>query len=180
MADLGDLYQSLILDHSRSPRNYGEPPASPVPGEPPASPGPGEPPASPVPGEPATSHRVADGRNPMCGDTVRVWLRLDGDRVADVRFVGKGCAISQASASLMTTMVKGKTRVEAEQLFARFHDLVTGRPVDEASRAALGRLVALGGVSRFPARVKCASLGWHAMHAALNERATDAPTVSTE
>jgi nitrogen fixation NifU-like protein len=153
MADLGDLYQSLILDHSRSPRNFGEP---------------------------ATVDRVADGRNPMCGDAVRVWLTLDGDRVADVRFVGKGCAISQASASLMTTMVKGKTRAEAEEMFSRFHDLVTGKPADEASRAALGKLVALGGVSRFPARVKCASLGWHAMHAALNQDAKDAATVSTE
>ena len=153
MPDLGDLYQSLILDHSRSPRNYGEP---------------------------ATVDRVADGRNPMCGDTVRVWVALDGDRVADVRFVGKGCAISQASASLMTAAVKGKTRAEAEQLFTRFHDLVTGKPVDEETRAALGKLVALGGVSRFPARVKCASLGWHAMHAALNQPARDPATVSTE
>ena len=153
MQDLGDLYQSLILDHSRSPRNFGEP---------------------------ATSNRVADGRNPMCGDTVRVWLSLDGDRVSDVRFIGKGCAISQASASLMTTMVKGKTRAEAEELFSRFHDLVTGKPVDEASRSSLGKLVALGGVSRFPARVKCASLGWHAMHAALNEGPKDSATVSTE
>ncbi|NUQ19651.1 MAG: SUF system NifU family Fe-S cluster assembly protein [Gemmatimonadaceae bacterium] len=153
MPDLGDLYQSLILDHSRSPRNYGEPP---------------------------TVDRVADGRNPMCGDTVRVWLALDGDRVAEVRFVGKGCAISQASASLMTTMVKGKTRAEAEQLFGRFHDLVTGKPVDEESRSALGKLVALAGVARFPARVKCASLGWHAMHAALNEGPAEAATVSTE
>ena len=153
MADLGDLYQSLILDHSRSPRNFGEP---------------------------AKADRVADGRNPMCGDTVRVWVTLDGDRVADVRFIGKGCAISQASASLMTTAIKGKTRAEAEQLFSRFHDLVTGKPVDEETRAALGKLVALGGVSRFPARVKCASLGWHAMRAALHAEPAAAPAVSTE
>ncbi|HEX2781325.1 MAG TPA: SUF system NifU family Fe-S cluster assembly protein [Gemmatimonadaceae bacterium] len=162
MQDVGDLYQSLILDHNRSPRNHGEPPAS------------------PVPGDPARGYRSADGRNPMCGDTIRVWLALDGDRVADVRFVGKGCAISQASASLMTTAIKGKTRAEAEALFARFHDLVTGKPMDDAGRALLGKLAAFGGVSRFPARVKCASLGWHAMHAALGRSAGEAPVVSTE
>ncbi len=156
MADITDLYQSLILDHNRSPRNYGEP---------------------------AVVDRVADGRNPMCGDQLRVWLTLDDERVSEVRFAGKGCAISQASASLMTVAVKGKTRAEAEQIFERFHDLVTGKPVDDTSRAALGKLVAFGGVSRFPARVKCASLGWHAMRAALNGAKAPvaaAPSVSTE
>ena len=127
MPDLGDLYQSLILDHSRSPRKFGEP------------------------------------------STV--------DRVADVRFVGKGCAISQASASLMTTAVKGRSREEAERIFARFHDMVTGKPLDDDARTALGKLAAFGGVSRFPMRVKCASRGWHAMRAALHG---DAPRVSTE
>jgi nitrogen fixation NifU-like protein len=139
--DIAELYQSLILDHNRSPRNNGEL---------------------------AGANRVADGRNPMCGDQLRVWLKVEDDRIADVAFLGKGCAISQASASLMTTSVKGKTRAEAEQIFARFHDLVTGKPLDEPSRAALGKLAAFGGVSRFPARVKCASLSWHAMRAALN------------
>lgn len=164
MTDISDLYQSLILDHNRSPRNHG-------------------PPAPPAPGEPARDHRVADGRNPMCGDQLRVWLTLSDDRVSEVRFAGKGCAISQASASLMTVAVKGKTCDEADQIFERFHDLVTGKAVDDASRAALGKLVAFGGVSRFPARVKCASLGWHAMRAAL--RGPSAPlagpsAVSTE
>ena len=162
--DITELYQSLILDHNRSPRNQG-------------------PPSPPAAGEPARDDRVADGRNPMCGDQLRVWLTLSPDeRVADVRFMGKGCAISQASASLMTVAVKGKTRGEAEQMFERFHDLVTGKPVDDAGKAALGKLVAFGGVSRFPARVKCASLGWHAMRAALHGTTTPAaaPAVSTE
>jgi nitrogen fixation NifU-like protein len=152
--DNTELYQSLILDHNRAPRNYGEP---------------------------AVVDRVADGRNPMCGDQLRVWLTLDADgKVAEVRFAGKGCAISLASASLMTVAVKGKTREEAEAMFARFHDLVTGKTVDEEARAALGKLVVFGGVSRFPARVKCASLGWHAMRAALNAEPAAAPAVSTE
>ena len=154
MADITELYQSLILDHNRSPRNHGAP---------------------------AVVDRVADGRNPMCGDQLRVWVTLDDDeRVTDVRFDGKGCAISQASASLMTVAVKGKTRAEAEAMFERFHDLVTGKPVDDATKAALGRLVAFGGVSRFPARVKCASLSWHAMRAALNAEPAAAPAVTTE
>lgn len=167
MADNTELYQSLILDHNRAPRNHG-------------------PPAAPAPGEPVSDFRVADGRNPMCGDQLRVWLTVGPDnRVAEVRFAGKGCAISQASASLMTVAVKGKTREEAEAMFARFHDLVTGKTVDEEARAALGKLVVFGGVSRFPARVKCASLGWHAMRAALNAEPAAtlpaaAPAVSTE
>lgn len=151
MSDIGDLYQSLIMDHNRSPRNTGEL---------------------------VGADRVADGRNPMCGDQLRVWLKLDGDRIADVRFVGKGCAISQASASLMTTAVKGKTTDEATRLFEAFHDLVTGKPMDEAGRRTLGKLAAFGGVSRFPARVKCASLSWHAMRAALLQG--NGATASTE
>lgn len=142
MSDISELYQSLIMDHNRSPRNNGEL---------------------------VGADRVADGRNPMCGDQLRVWLKLDGERIADVRFVGKGCAISQASASLMTTVVKGKTTDEATLLFDRFHDLVTGQSVDDEGRKLLGKLAAFGGVSRFPARVKCASLGWHAMRAALRQ-----------
>ena len=161
MPELGDLYQSLILEHSRSPRNYGAPAATSVPGAPLAGNG----------------FRSADGNNPMCGDIVRVWVALAGDRLADVRFTGKGCAISQASASLMTTAVKGRTREEADRIFERFHDMVTGKPLDDEARAALGKLAAFGGVARFPMRVKCASLGWHAMRAALHG---DAPRVSTE
>jgi len=153
MSDTTELYQSLILDHNRSPRNHGAP---------------------------AVVDRVADGRNPMCGDQLRVWVTLDGDRVSDVRFDGKGCAISQASASLMTVAVKGKTRAEADAMFARFHDMVTGKPADDEAKSALGKLVVFGGVSRFPARVKCASLGWHAMRAALHADPAAAPAVSTE
>ena len=156
MPDLQSLYQSVILDHSRSPRNKR------------------------VMAD--ASHRAA-GRNPMCGDEVTVWLRVDGDTVADVSFVGHGCAISQASASLMTQALKGKSRADAEALFERFHALVTGRLAVTDIDETLGRLVALGGVSRFPSRVKCASLAWHAMHAALAKPAESAqaePTVSTE
>ena len=156
MSDLQDLYQSLILDHSRKPRNFGELP---------------------------DADRRADGRNPLCGDQVTVWVRLDGDTLADVHFVGSGCAISKASASLMTTAVKGKTRDEAEAIFGRFHDLVTGKASPAAAAAAptdpaLGRLVAFSGVSKFPARVKCASLAWHALKSAL--AAGDGAVVSTE
>ena len=139
MTDLSALYQDVILDHNRRPRNFGEL---------------------------AGADRRAEGRNPMCGDALTVWLRLEGDTIADVSFVGTGCAISKASASLMTAAVKGKTRSEAEALFARFHDLVTGHAAAEEQRA-LGRLSAFAGVSRFPARVKCASLAWHTMKAAL-------------
>jgi nitrogen fixation NifU-like protein len=138
MTDLGELYQSIILDHNRAPRNHHAM-------------------------VDATGH--ADGRNPLCGDTVTVWVRVDGDTIADVSFVGSGCAISKASASLMTTTVKGKTRAEADAIFAQFHDLVTGHASDTAT---LGRLAAFGGVSRFPMRVKCASLAWHALRAALD------------
>ena len=137
-AELDELYQSIILDHNRRPQNF---------------------PAMPE----ATAH--ADGVNPMCGDQLTVWLRMDGDAVADVSFQGSGCAISKASASLMTAAVKGKTRAQAEALFADFHAMVTGHSTGEK----LGALKAFSGVSRFPLRVKCASLAWHAMRSALGE-----------
>lgn len=137
MSDLQELYQAVILDHNRAPRNFGAL-------------------------EGAT--RTADGRNPLCGDEVHVALRLDGDVIADVRFTGHGCAISKASASLMTTVVKGRTVAEAEGLFRRFHALVTGQ---DGAGALPSALVVFSGVSRFPARVKCASLPWHALKAAL-------------
>jgi nitrogen fixation NifU-like protein len=114
--------------------------------------------------------RVVQGRNPLCGDALTLWLKLDGDRVTDASFQGSGCAISRASASLMTEAVKGKTRTEAESLFERFHDLVTGKldvEADPEAKKALGSLRALGGVSRFPIRVKCASMAWHALRSAL-------------
>lgn len=143
MADLDALYQELILEHNRKPRNFH-----------------------------AMEHasREVSGRNPLCGDELTLWLKLDGDRVEDISFVtppGKGCAISKASASLMTSAVKGKTRAEALALFEKFHALVTGHLKEEAERKALGSLQALGGVARFPIRVKCASLAWHALRSAL-------------
>lgn len=116
------------------------------------------------------ANRVIERRNPLCGDALTLWLRLENDRITDVSFQGSGCAISRASASLMTEAVKGKTRAEAEELFTRFHDLVTGKldvEQDAGARKSLGALRALGGVSRFPIRVKCASMAWHALHAGL-------------
>ncbi len=155
MADLEALYQELILEHNRKPRNFH-------------------------PMEGAT--REVSGHNPLCGDELTLWVKLDGDRVADVSFVtppGKGCAISKASASLMTTAVKGKTKAEALEMFEKFHDMVTGKLADEKQRESLGSLRALGGVARFPIRVKCASLAWHALRSALQGDEAGA-AVSTE
>ncbi|MGZ8415273.1 MAG: Fe-S cluster assembly sulfur transfer protein SufU [Gemmatirosa sp.] len=156
MSDLNVLYQSFNLDHNRKPRNHGQP---------------------------ERFDHTADGRNMLCGDALTVWVALDGDTLADVRFVGEGCAISKASASLMTQALKGKSRAQANELFERFHALVTGReaPPPEGVRGALGPLVALAGVSRFPIRVKCASLAWHTLKAALDDASAAAPApVSTE
>jgi nitrogen fixation NifU-like protein len=153
--DLRELYQSVILDHNRAPRNYG-----------------------PLPD--ATGQ--ADGRNPLCGDEVTVWVKVEDGCIADIRFVGLGCAISKASASLMTTVIKGQTVARAAELGQRFHDLVTTRtprssvppdlsPPDAGSSesdGALARLAPLAGVSRYPARVKCATLAWHALRSALD------------
>jgi nitrogen fixation NifU-like protein len=148
--DLNELYQSIILDHNRRPRNFREL---------------------------TDASRRSEGRNPLCGDELTVWLKMEGDRIEDVSFVGSGCAISKASASIMTTTVKGKTRAEASALFERFHDLVTGSPAARPDDPALGQLTAFSGVSRFPLRVKCASLAWHALRAALRG---DGEAVSTE
>jgi nitrogen fixation NifU-like protein len=148
--NLDALYQELILDHNRSPRNYGEL---------------------------SGATRRANGHNPSCGDTLTVWIRLDGDVISDVSFTGSGCAISKASASLMTQAVKGKSSSEADALFAQVHGLLTGRRVDGGKGTALGRLEALAGVARFPTRVKCATLAWHALRSALHDTAT---TVTTE
>ena len=142
MSSLDELYQSLILDHNRRPRNWGAM---------------------------AGADREERARNPLCGDEVTLWLRLDGDTIADVRFEGVGCAISKASASVMTTAVKGKTVPEAEALFTRFHELVTGRG-GETGEGLPSSLRAFAGVARFPVRVKCASMAWHALHAALRPR----------
>ena len=140
-AALDALYQEIILDHYRRPRNFRELPE-------------------------ATC--TADGKNPNCGDALTVWIRLEGDRVEDVTFKGVGCAISKASASLMTQAIKGRTRAEAADLFEKVHRLVTGVETDPTVTKELGQLRALGGVSRFPMRVKCASLAWHALKSAMD------------
>jgi nitrogen fixation protein NifU and related proteins len=149
MATLDALYQDLILDHNRSPLNYRVL---------------------------EDANRRVEGNNPLCGDRLTVWLRMAGDRIEDVSFQGSGCAISKASASLMTNAVKGKTTAEARALFDKFHQLVTGSLAPDDAKA-LGKLAAFAGVSEYPIRVKCASLSWHAMNTAL-----DAPdsVVSTE
>jgi nitrogen fixation protein NifU and related proteins len=149
MATLGSLYQDLILDHNRAPRNYREM---------------------------ADANRRVEGNNPLCGDRLTLWLKMEGDTILDAAFQGSGCAISRASASLMTTAVKGKTRNEAEALFERFHRLVTGTLTPQETES-LGKLAAFGGVSEYPVRIKCASLSWHALKAALNQ---PNGTVSTE
>ena len=140
MSELQELYQSLILDHNRSPRNFGT-----------------------LEG----ADRHAEGYNPLCGDQVAVDLKLEGDRIADIKFSGNGCAISKASASLMTTAVKGKTLAEAEALFSGFHGLVTGTAVPDDPKKTLGKLAIFAGVAEFPVRVKCATLAWHALHDAM-------------
>ncbi len=143
-ADLLDLYQEVILDHNKRPRNFG-----------------------PLPG----AEREAEGHNPLCGDEVKVYLKLDGDRVAEIRFEGAGCAISTASASLMTETVKGRTLAETARLFHRFHELLTGDPSTVAEVSPeLGKLAVFSGVREFPVRVKCATLAWHTLQAALEDR----------
>jgi nitrogen fixation NifU-like protein len=149
MATLSGLYQDLILDHNRAPENYRQM---------------------------ADANRRAEGSNPLCGDRLTVWLKIENDTIKDVTFQGSGCAISKASASLMTAAVKGRTKTEAEALFQRFRRLVTG-DLPEAEAGTLGKLAVFSGLSQFPVRVKCASLSWHALKAALNE--PDA-VVSTE
>ena len=149
MSNTDALYQEIILEHNRKPRNFREMP---------------------------DADRTIEGRNPLCGDALTLWVKLTDGQIADISFKGEGCAISKASASLMTAAVKGKSRVEAEELFEKFHRLVTGK-MPEIDHAAMGSLRALGGVSRFPLRVKCASLAWHALHSALS---ADADVVSTE
>ena len=146
MSDLQELYQSIILDHNRRPKNYGAL-------------------------EGATSRRR--DRNPACGDEIVLELKLEDDVIADLRFTSEGCAVSRASASIMTQTVKGKTRAEAERLFHQFHELVTGRlkPTPQEARA-LGEMAAFSGVSRFPIRVKCASMAWHSLQRAIHDGAT--------
>lgn len=147
MPDLRALYQEVILDHSKRPRNFRAL---------------------------ADSNRHAEGYNPLCGDRITVYVKLDGDRIVDIGFQGSGCAISTASASLLTETLKGKSRAEADELFAKFHDLVTGQGNGGVS---LGKLAVFSGVSEFPVRVKCATLAWHTLKSALEG---EEKTVSTE
>jgi len=162
MSDLRDLYQDVILEHSKTPRNYREMPAA---------------------------NRKAEGFNPLCGDRFTVYVTVESDVIRDISFQGSGCAISKSSASMMTQSLKGKTVGEAEKLFGRFHDLVTGHFKDHSSGNAsasvpdngnqpeLGKLTVFSGVSEYPVRVKCATLAWHTLQAALE--GTQEP-ISTE
>jgi nitrogen fixation NifU-like protein len=146
MSDLSDLYQEVILDHNKRPRNFGVLDAP-------------------------THH--AEGYNPLCGDRLKLFVKVDGETISDVRFEGSGCAISKASASLMTDALKGHSVAEARQLFERFHRMVTTPP--DLPVEDLGKLSVLAGVREFPVRVKCASLAWHTLKAAL-EREEKAST----
>ncbi len=148
MADLRDLYQEVILEHSKQPRNYRA--------------------------LEAANHR-AEGYNPLCGDRFTVFLRMEGEAIRDISFQGSGCAISKASASMMTQALKGKSRQDAERLFGKFHDLVTGHA--PAGAEDLGKLAVFSGVSEFPVRVKCATLAWHTLQAAMEGKQE---AVSTE
>jgi nitrogen fixation NifU-like protein len=149
MADLRDLYQEIILEHSKQPRNYRALPSAQL---------------------------RAEGYNPLCGDRFTVYVNLEGDTIRDVTFEGSGCAISKASASMMTQALKGKSRADAEKLFENFHKLVTGHGESNGTEN-LGKLAAFSGVSEFPVRVKCATLAWHTLQAALKGQQD---TVSTE
>ena len=140
MSELSELYQQVILDHNKKPRNFRRL---------------------------ADATQTADGYNPLCGDQLTVDLRVAEDRIEEAAFEGSGCAISKASASMMTQAVKGKSREEAERLFGEFHRMVTGELDEAAETHHLGRLTIFAGVREYPARVKCASLPWHTLHAAL-------------
>jgi nitrogen fixation protein NifU and related proteins len=149
MSDLRELYQQVILDHNKNPRNFREM---------------------------AEATSKIEGYNPLCGDHYTIFLQVDGDTIKDVSFTGNGCAISKASASVMSSMIKGKSRDEAAHLFDVFHQLITG-DASTLDAAELGRLAAFSGVSEFPARVKCATLAWHTLNAALKG---EGQPVSTE
>jgi len=149
-SELRELYQQVILDHNKSPRNFKKL---------------------------ENANHIAEGYNPLCGDKINLYLIVEDDVVKDVGFQGSGCAISKASASLMSSIVKGKTKKEAEELFTKFHDLVTGKLNDDAAVEELGKLAVFSGVRDFPARVKCASLAWHTLISALKD---EQHVVSTE
>ena len=141
MSDLRDLYQDVILEHSKAPRNFKVL---------------------------AEADHKAEGFNPLCGDRFTIYVTLEGDAIKDVSFQGAGCAISKASASMMTQSVKGKTLAEAEKIFERFHDMVTGHKPSSEEETELGKLTVFSGVSEFPVRVKCATLAWHTLKSALD------------
>jgi len=149
MVDLTDLYQQIIVEHNRSPRNFKK-----------------------------LAHPTVDaeGANPLCGDQIKLEVELEGDRIKDIGFQGSGCAISQASASLLTGAVQGKTRDEAQSLFRAVHAMLTSPPGVAVDTTQLGKLAALGGVRQFPVRVKCASLPWHTLRAALESAAEPVTT----
>ena len=149
MSELSELYQQVILDHNKKPRNFRKL---------------------------ETANHTAEGFNPLCGDQLTVYLYLEADAVKDISFEGSGCAISKAAASMMTQAVKGKTKEEVEQLFDEFHKMVTGDLDEENTPNRLGNLKIFAGVRDFPVRVKCATLSWHTMHAALRNQGV----VSTE
>ena len=149
MSDLRALYQEIILEHNKNPRKFGKL---------------------------REANRMLEGFNPLCGDHYTLYLKIVDDTIVEISFEGSGCAISKASASVMTTLLKGKTKSEAEKMFETFHLLVTGQ-LKDVSFETLGKLGAFAGVSEFPARVKCASLAWHTMHNALDAKTT---VVSTE
>lgn len=140
MPDLRDLYQEVILEHSKAPRNFRQL---------------------------AGANRKAEGFNPLCGDHFTVYLEVEGDSIRDIAFQGSGCAISKASASMMTQSLKGKTTAEAEKLFDEFHKLVTGAARNNGGAKDMGKLAVFSGVCEYPARVKCATLAWHTLQAAL-------------
>ncbi len=146
---LRELYQEVILDHNKSPRNFKKL---------------------------ETANRTAEGYNPLCGDKINIFLDVEDDVVKDISFQGSGCAISKASASLMSTIIKGKTVEEAKMLFEKFHDLITGKLDENTSIEELGKLAVLAGVKEFPMRVKCASLAWHTMLTALKKESKTATT----
>ncbi|MFQ5657026.1 MAG: Fe-S cluster assembly sulfur transfer protein SufU [Candidatus Methylomirabilales bacterium] len=150
MSDLRELYQQVILDHSKKPRNFVK-----------------------LDG----ANRTAEGHNPLCGDDVTIYLQLEDDVIRKIGFQGSGCAISKASASMMTDSLKGKTSAEAQVLFEKFHDLLTGAGDKASDPGDLGKLAVFSGVREFPIRVKCATLSWHTLRAALEGKGE---TVSTE
>lgn len=149
MSELSELYQQVILDHNKKPRNFRKL---------------------------ENANHSAEGFNPLCGDQLTVYLNLEDEAVKEISFEGSGCAISKAAASMMTQALKGKSKQDAEQLFSEFHQMVTGVLDEEKTENGLGNLKIFSGVREFPVRVKCASLPWHTMHAALNNE----ELVSTE